>query len=34
MIFVKFNLSIFYPPPWERTMWYYEKADTDFSREK
>ena len=22
--FAKFNLSIFYPPPYERTVWYYE----------
>ena len=29
IVFVKFNLSIFYPPPYERTVWYYEKANTE-----
>ena len=26
VIFVKFNLSILYPPPYERTVWFYEKS--------
>ena len=27
VVFAKFNLSIFYPPPYERTVWFYEKAN-------
>ena len=26
IVFAKFNLSIFYPPPYERTVWYYERT--------
>ena len=29
---LKFNLSIFYPPPYERTVWYYERANTELIR--
>ena len=29
IVFAKFNLSIFYPPPYERTVWYYERANTE-----
>ena len=32
MVFAKFNLSIFYPPPYERTVWYYERANTELIR--
>ena len=32
IVFGKFNLSIFYPPPYERTVWYYEKANTELIR--
>ena len=28
-IFAKFNLSISYPPLYERTVWYYERAKTE-----
>ena len=29
IVFAKFNLPIFYPPPYERTVWYYERANTE-----
>ena len=29
IVFAKFNVSIFYPPPYERTVWYYERANTE-----
>ena len=29
IVFAKFTLSIFYPPPYERTIWYYEKANAE-----
>ena len=29
VIFAKFTLSIFYPPPYERTVWFYEKANPE-----
>ena len=29
MIFRKFNLKIFYPPPYERHIWHYKHANTD-----
>ena len=29
VVFAKFNLSILYPPPYERTVWFYEKADPE-----
>ena len=32
IVFAKFNLSIFYPPPYERTVWYYERTNTEFIR--
>ena len=32
IVFAKFNLSIFYPPPYERTVWSYERANTEFIR--
>ena len=32
IVFAKFNLSIFYPPPDERTVWYYERANTELIR--
>ena len=32
IVSVKFNLSIFYPPPYERTVWYYGKANTELIR--
>ena len=27
--YAKFNLNIYYPPPYEREMWHYEKANID-----
>ena len=32
IVFAKFNLSIFYHPPYERINWYYEKANTELIR--
>ena len=32
IVFAKFNLSIFYPPPYERTVWYCERANTELIR--
>ena len=32
IIFAKLNLSIFYPPPYKITVWYYEKANTELIR--
>ena len=32
IFFAKFNLSILYPPPYERTVLYYEKANTELIR--
>lgn len=29
IVFVKLNLSILCPPPYTRTMWYYENANTE-----
>ena len=29
IVFAKFNLGIFYPPPYERTVEYYERANTE-----
>jgi len=29
IIFAKFNLSVCYPPPYEREVWYYKKANND-----
>ena len=31
-VFAKFNLSILYPLPYERTVWLYEKADPELIR--
>ena len=27
--YVKFNLNVFYPPPYEREVWHYELANSD-----
>ena len=32
IVFAKFNLSVLYPPPYERTVWYYQRANTEFIR--
>ena len=32
IVFAKINLSIFYLPPYERTLWYNEKANTELIR--
>ena len=32
VVFRKFNLSILYPPPYERTVWFYEKANPELIR--
>ena len=32
VVFAKFNLSILYPPPYERTVWFYEKANPELIR--
>ena len=32
IVFAKFSLSIFYPRPYERTIWYYNRANTELSR--
>ena len=31
VVFAKFVLSILYPPPYERTVWFYEKTDPNVS---
>ena len=31
LVFTKFDLSIYYPPPYERT-WYYNRVNTDLIR--
>ena len=31
-VFAKFNFSIYYPPPCERTVWYYNRANADLIR--
>ena len=28
----KFNLKTYYPPPYEREVWHYEKANVDYIR--
>ena len=33
IIFAKFNLSILYPPHYERTVWFYEKQTLNLSEE-
>ena len=32
IVFDKFNLSIFYPPSYERTVWYYERPNNELIR--
>ena len=32
IVFAKFNLPIFYPPPYEKAVRYYESANTEFIR--
>ena len=32
IVFAKFNFFIFYPPLYERTVWYYERANTELIR--
>ena len=29
LVFARFNLSIYYPPPYVRTVWYYKRANDD-----
>ena len=29
LVFAKFNLSILYPPPYKRIVWFYEKPDAE-----
>ena len=29
LVFTKFDLSIYYPPSYERTVWYYNRANSD-----
>ena len=29
IIYSKFDLKMFYPPPYERTVWHYQQADTE-----
>ena len=32
LVFTKFNLSIYYPLPYERTVWYYNSVNADLIR--
>ena len=32
IVLVKINLKIYYPPPYEREIWHYEKANADLIR--
>ena len=32
IIYAKFNLKIYYPPPYEREIWHYQKANTENTR--
>ena len=32
IVFAKINLKIYYPPPYEREIWHYEKANADLIR--
>ena len=32
LVFAKFDLSIYYPPPYQRTVWYYNRANSDLIR--
>ena len=29
IILAKFDLKVFYPPPYERTMWHFSQANSD-----
>ena len=29
LIFAKFNLKVFYPPPYERTVWHFSQVNSD-----
>ena len=29
LIFAKFHLKVFYPPPYERTVWHFSQANSD-----
>ena len=29
IVFAKFNLTVFYPPPYKRLVWHYQQANTD-----
>ena len=29
IIYAKFNLKVFYPPPYERTVWHFSQANSD-----
>ena len=29
IIFAKFDLKVFYPPPYERTLWYFSQTNFD-----
>ena len=29
IIYAKFDLKVFYPPPYERTMWYFSRKKSD-----
>ena len=30
IVFAKINLKIYYPPPYEREIWHYEKANAEW----
>ena len=32
IVFAKINLKIYHPPPYERDIWHYEKANADLIR--
>ena len=32
LVFAMFDLSIYYPPPYERTVWYYNRGNADLIR--
>ena len=32
LVFAMFDLSIYYPPPYERTVWYYNRESADLIR--
>ena len=29
LVYVKFNLKVWYPPPYEHKIWHYQHANTD-----